>query len=203
MGPNIRSAARNGCAPKPVGADTTPPSMSMSGRTAPIRQRSRASGGGPRVQPADPLEGSATWEEWLVKMGVPQDEWADGVADPCKPRPAHLLPGGPRAQEREEPAPPRPQCERRTNGAARSSQATGRCPSQPTPRARRATTRRPRGTGPLSRGDAGPGSQRVLLTVTTLRTATPDHDHGRILPFSADLPALAGWPAGLGHLRRR
>lgn len=191
MGPNIRSAARNGCAPKPVGADTTPPSMSMSGRTAPIRQRSRASGGGPRVQPADPLEGSATWEEWLVKMGVPQDEWADGVADPCKPRPAHLLPGGPRAQGLEEPAPPRPQRKRRTNGALdhRKQQVDAQTSRLLGLGARQLAAHE---AGPLSRGDAGPGSQPVLLTVTTLRTATLDHDHGRILPFSADLPALAG-----------
>jgi hypothetical protein len=35
-------------------------------------------------KPADPPEDSATWEEWLKKMGVPEEEWDEGawITDP-------------------------------------------------------------------------------------------------------------------------
>jgi catechol 2,3-dioxygenase-like lactoylglutathione lyase family enzyme len=36
-------------------------------------------------QPADPPDGSGTWEEWLERMGVPREDWDPG------PRPYNAL----------------------------------------------------------------------------------------------------------------
>ena len=40
-------------------------------------------------QPADPPEGFATWEEWLLKLEIPEEEWDEGawIADPEQRRP--------------------------------------------------------------------------------------------------------------------
>jgi Glyoxalase-like domain len=76
-----------------------------------------------------PPTGFTSWDDYWRDVGVPEADLgigADRIIDPDGGGPRHLVPGGARTQDHQEPAPPRRPRQRRAGGPDRNPQAASR-----------------------------------------------------------------------------